>query len=292
MSVPIPLALTLAGGSLIIAAVLVVGFFVVVFGWYTRRGSGINQHPYGDIDRNSGPERPSELAHDTTQDIDNWTRGVGGHRRARRMPNHEQLDDQELLGALRDWRLGRERAVLTGLDPSLHFRGPDSGAEVIVFWDYLAPDAPTLAAALAELGRNKPIKEAALHLPVADARPLSLLAALAVEAGAAQGEFWAVHDEFLVRQPRDERSVLGAAELVPDSDRFRLDVTGGIGKARVLADIRLARASGVHGVPATFIGGIPYEGAADATELAAALDSPSARPWERRIPASADRAAP
>lgn len=285
MTVPLPMALTLAGGSVIIAVVLVVGFFAVVFGWYTRRGSAINQHPYRDLDSNSGPEQPSELAHDVTQDIDNWSRGVGAHRRPRRTPNREQLEDEEVAAALRDWRLGRERPMLTTLDSSVRVRGPDSGAEVIVFWDYLAPDALALAAALAELSQTRPIKEAALHLPVADARPLSLLASLAVEAGAAQGQFWAVHDEFLRRQPRDESSVRAAAELVPDPEQFRADVAGGSGKPRILADIRLAQASGVHGVPATFIGGAPYEREPDVTELAAALDSPAARPWERRIPA-------
>lgn len=284
MSVPLPLALTLAGGSAIIAVVLVVGFFAVVFGWYTRRGSAINQHPYRDLDRNSGPEKPSELAHDTTQDIDNWSRGVGAHRRPRRTPHREQLEDEEVLAALRDWRQGKERPTLTTLDSSVRVRGPESGAEVIVFWDYLAPDAPALAAALAELSQNRPIKEAALHLPVADARPLSLLASLGVEAGAAQGEFWAVHDTFLRRQPTDDRSVLAAAGLVPDPEQFRADVTDGNGRARVLADIRRGQASGVHSVPAVFIGGAPYEGEPDATELAAALDSPAARPWERRIP--------
>jgi hypothetical protein len=81
----IPLAL--AGGSLIFAGFLVVGFFVFAFSWYTLKGSGINQHPYGDIDHNSGPETPSELAHDTTEDIRNWDRGVAGshgHREATR----------------------------------------------------------------------------------------------------------------------------------------------------------------------------------------------------------------
>ncbi len=286
------MALTFAGGSLIIAIVLVVGFFVVVFGWYTRRGSAINQHPYADLDRASGPEKPSELAHDVTQELDNWTRGVGAHRRARRTADQEQLEDEEVSAALRDWRLGRERAMLTTLDASVRARGPDRGAEVIVFWDYLAPDTPALGAALAELARNKPIKEAALQLPVADARPLSLLASLAVEAAAAQGGFWAVHDAFLLNQPKDARSVLAAADLVPDPDRFRADIADGRAKRRILADIRLARASGVHGAPATFIGGTPYEGEADATQLAAALDSPAARPWERRIPANAGGPAP
>jgi hypothetical protein len=79
----IPFAIVLAGGSLIFAGFLVVGFFAFTCSWYTRRGSGINQHPYGDIDHNSGRETPSELAHDITQDVRNWDRGVAGHHRRR-----------------------------------------------------------------------------------------------------------------------------------------------------------------------------------------------------------------
>jgi hypothetical protein len=77
----------LAGGSLIFAGFLVVGFFVFAFSWYTRRGSGINQHPYGDIDHNSGPEAPSELAHDTTSDVMNWDHGVAGNEGRRHPPS-------------------------------------------------------------------------------------------------------------------------------------------------------------------------------------------------------------
>jgi hypothetical protein len=76
--ITIPFAL-LAHGTLIIIGFLVVGFFAFAYSWYTRRGSAINQHPYADLDHNSGRETPSELAHDITQDVRNWDRGVTGH---------------------------------------------------------------------------------------------------------------------------------------------------------------------------------------------------------------------
>jgi hypothetical protein len=277
-------AIALSGGTWIWMGVLIVGFFAVVIGWYTRKGSGINQHPYADLDHDSGPERPSELAHDTTQEIDNWTRGVGAHRRRRRVPVPEQLDDEQLREELRAWRLGTKAGALTALDAATEVRGSDSGAEVIVFWDYLAPDAAAFASSLQQVSATRSIREAALQLPIADARPLSYVAALAVEAARAQGAFWVVHDCFLSLPPEDERDCLAAAELVGDPDRFRTDVAGAIGRDRILREIGLARASGVHGVPAVFIGGMPYEGTPDGDALGAALDSPSARPWERRIP--------
>jgi hypothetical protein len=83
----IPFALALARGSLIVGCLLVVGVFVVAFSLYTRTGSGINQHPYADLDHNSGRETPSELAHDITQDVRNWDRGVAGHH-GHRHPRH------------------------------------------------------------------------------------------------------------------------------------------------------------------------------------------------------------
>ena len=76
----------LAGGTWIFVGFLVVGFFVAAFSYYTRTGSAINQHPYADLDHNSGPETPSELAHDITQDVRNWDRGVAGRHRRRGRP--------------------------------------------------------------------------------------------------------------------------------------------------------------------------------------------------------------
>jgi hypothetical protein len=83
----IPFPVTLAGGSLIFIGFSVVWFFAVSYSYYTRRGSAINQHPYADLDHNSGRETPSELAHDITQDVRNWDRGVAGrHGRRQRLP--------------------------------------------------------------------------------------------------------------------------------------------------------------------------------------------------------------
>jgi protein-disulfide isomerase len=163
-------------------------------------------------------------------------------------------------------------------------RGRDAGVEVIVFWDYLAPGASTLAAALGELHRMRPVREAALQLPIADARPLSLLAALAVEAARAQGQFWAAHDRLLEHPPKGERAVLALAELVEDRERFRAAVDGGSGRQRILKHIRLAAASGVAGAPAVFVGAASYFGEYDADDLASALDDAAARPSEPQIP--------
>lgn len=80
----IPFGITLAGGSWIFAGFIVAMFLAIAYSFYTRAGSGINQHPYADLDHNSGPETPSELAHDVTQDVRNWDHGVSGRHRRRR----------------------------------------------------------------------------------------------------------------------------------------------------------------------------------------------------------------
>ena len=87
MTMIVPFAITIAGGAGIFVGFAVVWTLVVAYSYYTRRGSGINQHPYGDIDHNSGRETPSELAHDVTQDIRNWDHGVAGRHR-RQPPRH------------------------------------------------------------------------------------------------------------------------------------------------------------------------------------------------------------
>lgn len=79
-----PLAVVVAGGTWILVGFMVIGVFVIAFTSYTRAGSAINQHPYRDLDHNSGPERPSELAHDRYQEVRDWQRGVGAHRRRSR----------------------------------------------------------------------------------------------------------------------------------------------------------------------------------------------------------------
>jgi protein-disulfide isomerase len=201
------------------------------------------------------------------------------------------LGDAELRAALHAWRAGRESGTLPRLDNSTPVRGPATGAEVIVFWDYLAPGASTLAAALSDLHGMRPMREAALQLPIADARPLSLRAALAVEAARAQGRFWPAHDRLLERPPKDEHAVLALGELVEDPQRFRAAVDAGSGRERILEHIRLAGASGVAGAPAVFIGAAGYFGEFDADELASALDDPAARRWEPRIPRQSDHEA-
>ena len=63
----------LAGGALIFGLFLVVFTLAVTYGLYTRRGSGIDEHPYGNpYDAASG----SRSGVRGREDVANWTRGT------------------------------------------------------------------------------------------------------------------------------------------------------------------------------------------------------------------------
>ena len=64
----------LAGGAVIFGIFLVVYTLVVVHGLYTRRGSGIDEHPYGNpYDAASGSRDGSVRGR---EGIAHWTRGT------------------------------------------------------------------------------------------------------------------------------------------------------------------------------------------------------------------------
>jgi cbb3-type cytochrome oxidase subunit 3 len=68
--------IALAAGSWIFLAFLIVFLFVIVYSYFTRTGSAIDETPYGDVDGSSGPERPSDLAHDRSENPETWSRGT------------------------------------------------------------------------------------------------------------------------------------------------------------------------------------------------------------------------
>ena len=60
----------LAGGAIIFGIFIIVYFAVIVHALYTRRGSGINQHPYRDPYGDApGAWRQSSLSHDERASI-------------------------------------------------------------------------------------------------------------------------------------------------------------------------------------------------------------------------------
>jgi hypothetical protein len=267
--IAVPLAL--AGGTWIFVAVVVALFFILVYSYYTRTGSGISQTPY----RRPGepPEAPSELAHDTTRDLKNWERGTEGHHRIHPRPAPEPTDPA-VARALADWRAGSGTAP--HLDPPIGAaepaRGPDGAPAVAIYIDLSNEPCRSAYRLLSELADSQLIRLVVRQLPLADVHRLSLPAAEALEAAAAQGKFFELLDDFATAAVNDENELLErAAGHVPDPNRLREEVRAGRYRASVVEQIRQATASGAPAVPDVYINGEHYDGPLRTDELARAL---------------------
>jgi Thioredoxin len=265
--------LALAGGSLVFVIFVIVLLFAVVFGYYTRRGSGISQTPYRRAD--GPPESPSELAHDTTQDVRNWERGTGGSHRRHRPPAAREPDEPEVAQALREWRHGTSSVV--HLDPPVsaadHVYGDGPGCTVAIYVDLATAPCRSAWQLLTRLAEQRPICIAVRHLPLADVHELSLPAAEALEAAGAQGEFFALLDLLAHTGLSNKANLLATAgRLVADPERLRLEISNGRHRDKVVEHIHQATASGAHAIPAVYINAAPYDGLLDVDGLTSALD--------------------
>jgi hypothetical protein len=66
----------LAGGAWIFLAVILIWTASIIYGLYTRRGSGINQRPYANVYSSApGAKIPSSLSHDESA-ATRYTRGT------------------------------------------------------------------------------------------------------------------------------------------------------------------------------------------------------------------------
>ena len=264
--------LALAGGSLIFLIFVIVFFFVLVFGYYTRRGSGINQTPYRRED--GPPESPSELAHDITQDVRNWERGTAGSHGRHRPTTSREPAEPEIAAALSEWR--HRSSPVPHLDPPVsaadHLYGQGPGATVAIYVDLASDPCRSAWQLLAGLVEQRPMRIAVRHLPLADVHELSLPAAEALEAAGAQGQFFALLDELARTGLSDKAHLLAtASRLVPDPERLRLEVSDGRHRAHVVEHIHQATASGVHDIPALYIDAAHYDGLLDVDALTRAL---------------------
>jgi Thioredoxin len=268
-----PLALTFAGGSLIFAGFVVVLFLVLVFGYYTRRGSGISQTPYRRPD--APPESPSELSHDTSQELGNWQRGTAGHHRHRPEANREPVDPA-VAEALRDWRAKSGGGA--ELDPPVgqsdHVWGPESERTVAVYLDLASEPCRFAWQLLQRVASEQPLRVAVRHLPLADVHPLALPAAETLEAAAAQGKFFELLGQLSADGVRSESDLQEVAErVVDDPERLRTELRDGRYRARVIENIRQATTSGAHAVPELYIDGTRYDGVLARDVLSRALAS-------------------
>ncbi len=113
----------------------------------------------------------------------------------------------------------------------------------------------------------------ARHFPVDARHPLARDAARAVEAAAAQGAFWEMHDAlFALRGDLARPKLLRAADgLGLDAQAVEAAFDDGSADERIEADHASGERSGVTGTPAFFAGRTQILGAFDAGSLVDAL---------------------
>jgi Na+/H+ antiporter NhaA len=180
----------------------------------------------------------------------------------------------------------RERALL-GTDQSIvdlavsvdprrdRIRGPeDSLVTVVEYGDFECPFCGQAEPVLRELLQDfGDVRYVWRHLPLTDVHPYAQFASEAVEAAAAQGLFWEMHDQVLERQ--DELTpgdLLDRAEAVgADLERYARDLKAHVGVARIAEDVDGADLSGVAGTPTFFVNGRRHHGSFDLDALAEAV---------------------
>jgi protein-disulfide isomerase len=260
----------LAGGAWIFLGFVVVFLFAVVFGYYTIRGSGISKTPFR---REGGPpEAPPEVAHDITQDVRNWERGTAGHHGRHRPPTRRPVDPA-VASALAEWRAStRAPRFDPPIDSTDRVQGHDGAPIILLYLDMASEPCRSACQLVGEFVAQQRARIAVRLLPPADVHPLALPAAEALEAAAAQGQFFAALDRLAGGGFADEAGLLDVAALsVPDGERLRAEVRSGRYRENVVQDIHTATASGAHVVPEVFINGEHYQGDLKRDALGVAL---------------------
>jgi protein-disulfide isomerase len=110
------------------------------------------------------------------------------------------------------------------------------------------------------------------HYPGPAAHPRATLFALAAEAAAASGSFWAM-TRVLLRLRRDHPEDLRGAMVHAgvDPDHALAVMRAGAGSERIVDDVASAQASAVVAAPALFVDGARYDGRLEPAAVSAAL---------------------
>ena len=116
------------------------------------------------------------------------------------------------------------------------------------------------------------------HFPDPAAHPRAAVLALAAEAAAAQGRFWALTRELLSSRHHDPAELSAAMVRAGlDPARTLAAIRAGTGAERIVADTASALASGVVSTPTLFIDGERYRGELEPEAVSARFGAPSQR---------------
>jgi predicted DsbA family dithiol-disulfide isomerase len=282
----VPLAYTLSGGVWIVIGVFVIGFIALVFSYFTEKGTEIRFHAWGDQGGDApGSSGSGNVGKDPTIDVRSWYRGTspGRHRSVAvpRAAHAPKAGDPELLARLEAWRsrLSSDRLGLSAPPDASrdHMVGPPRAPLQLV--EYADFECPGCQAALRTLDRIRKrlgdeLVVVVRHFPVADAHPMALVAAEAVEAAGAQGRFWDMYRRIYAsrRPPTQDSLRRHAARLKLDVPRFERELQEHSHRRRVLEDFESGLQSGVNGTPTFFVNGVRRDDENTFESLLAALE--------------------
>jgi len=273
----------LAGGSFIFLGFLALLAVGIIFGYYTKAGSEIEQRPF----RDRGDTDPTAFR-DISQDVRNWSRGTGGsHRRnqpAPRTPDElEQALDPETARRLEAWRENIGTSVTPGLvaepDPARdHMLGSESApVTVVAYGDFQCPACREADWEVRALVKERPddLRYVFRHFPIADAHPGALDAAQACEYAATEGRFWDMHDKIYrsSRPPSRQSLLAGAQQLGLDAHALDRALDERPFAERIAEDFDTGVRSGVDGTPTLFVNGTRHDDQTDRDTLRTAIDA-------------------
>ncbi len=163
---------------------------------------------------------------------------------------------------------------------SLHIRGPAAGpVKLEIYGDFQCPACAATSAAIDELQKEYDGKVRVVfhEFPLA-MHAHAVQAAMAAEAAAEQGQFWAMHD--MLYRYQNIWSKVGnpdhffsayASEIGLDPVRFAADSHSDEIRARLQKDGNAGLARGVRNTPTIFVNGVQMRGNFDPPALRAAI---------------------
>jgi Na+:H+ antiporter, NhaA family len=159
-----------------------------------------------------------------------------------------------------------------------HRQGPtDAPITLVEYGDYQCPYCRSVYHSIKELQEllGDRLQYVYRHLPITTVHPYAQLAAEAVEAAAAQGKFWQMHQALFEHDQLDEASLLQyAADIGLDVNQFRRDLAEHRYTDKIDQDFRSGIRSGVNGTPTFFVNGERYDGAWDLESLRETVEKP------------------
>lgn len=260
----------LAGGSFIFLAFVVVLVLAVAYGYYSVRGSGINQHGWADRDRMFG----TGAGKDPSSDVRTWGRGSASSRPKRRMTAVATTDaDGAPVDHGRIAVSGRYVLAAPVDAERDHLLGsPDDAAVVLVVYSeaecrYCREAYATIEGLRRRFGDE--LLVVVRHFPQESIHAHALDAAIALEAAERQGRFWELYARFMTARgelaPDAIDKHVRAAGL--DPERFAADREDPALRERVAEDVDSGRRSGVNGTPTFYLDGARYDDDFDEDEL-------------------------